>query len=264
MEIWKTALGYNDYEVSSYGRIRTLSRQVRFVHSVTGNEHFRTTEERLLKNYFNNRTGYFFVQLKKDKKSFNKTIHRLVAEAFIDNSKNLRDVNHINGNKKDNRLENLEWCSSEYNHAHAAMSGLSASGVNASNSELNNKAVIGIKNLLKMGLSHGLIADVFEVSRSLISQISLGYIWVEVEPLNNKELIFEVDKKDWSGRSICLIDKNGGIQNTWKSLKEAGRELKLDPSLIGKVAKGLHKNYKGYVFRFENSLTGEELTIKEL
>jgi len=71
-----------------------------------------------------NCNGYLRVNLSKNNKFKKYLIHRLVAEAFIENNQNKPFVNHINGNKSDNRLENLEWCNNSENMLHAYKIGL--------------------------------------------------------------------------------------------------------------------------------------------
>jgi hypothetical protein len=180
MEIFKTIESFSDYEVSNFGRIRTKSRKVRFVHSVTKNEHFRQTEHRFLKVHLNNRTGYKFCQLYKDKKMYNKTIHSLVAETFLDNKFLNSVVNHKDGNKHNNCTDNLEWCSNEYNHEHATKTGLKAKGSNISTSKLNENSVYAIKYFLKKGLSRQEISIAFNISRATITLINQGKIWKHV------------------------------------------------------------------------------------
>ena len=60
--------------------------------------------------------GYRYVTLRKDGKQYSLKVHRLVAETFIPNPDNLPEVNHKNEDKSDNSVENLEWCSTQYNH----------------------------------------------------------------------------------------------------------------------------------------------------
>ena len=89
-EQWKVITGYDDYEVSTWGNVRNVK---------TG---------RILKQKDNGH-GYLQVGLSLDKKIYWISIHRLVATMFIPNPNNYDTVNHINENKHDNRVENLEW-----------------------------------------------------------------------------------------------------------------------------------------------------------
>lgn len=109
MEIWKPVLGYEEfYEVSNIGRVKSLQRIIS--RSVSGNY---LKKEKILKQVFD-KDGYAIIgSLDKLLK-----VHRLVAIAFIENQNNLPQVNHINGMKSDNRVENLEWVSNRENKCH--------------------------------------------------------------------------------------------------------------------------------------------------
>lgn len=99
-EIWKLIDGYENYYVSNMGKIKN---------SVTN---------KILRGQ-NNGRGYLFVTLyDKNHKGKQIMIHRLVALAFIDNPHNFPQVNHIDEDKRNNTVENLEWCTSEYNINH--------------------------------------------------------------------------------------------------------------------------------------------------
>ena len=118
VEIWKSVKGYEGkYEVSSDGRIKALKRTV---HS--GKCH-RTWEEHFLKYAIDGR-GYFRTNLAKGGVNRTVKVHRVVAEAFIPNPMNFPQVNHKDGNKENNKVDNLEWCSASYNQRHAFSLGL--------------------------------------------------------------------------------------------------------------------------------------------
>ena len=109
-EIWKDIEGYEGlYEVSSYGRVKSLGQ---FVNHNYGGYAYR--KGRILKPA-NNGQGYLQVVLYKNgyKKTFK--VHRLVAEAFLDNPDNLPCVNHRDENPLNNIVSNLEWCTVKYN-----------------------------------------------------------------------------------------------------------------------------------------------------
>ena len=190
MEYFKDVVGFPDYQVSNLGRVKTKSRMIRYTHSVTKKEHFRKSEERFLKIQFNNRTGYKFVQLYKEKKMYNKNIHKLVSEAFISNPNDLKYVNHKDGNKHNNTIENLEFCTNEYNHEHAIKTGLKAKGSGVASSKLNENMVYAIKWFLNKGYSHMELSKAFNVSRPTINLISNNKTWKHVE-LTGEELILQ-------------------------------------------------------------------------
>src|SRR5690554_1340338 len=192
-EIFKTIQDYPDYKISNMGRVISSSRKVRYTHHKTKEVHYRITEEKLLKVHLNNRTGYKFVQLYKDGRSKNMTIHRLVALAFIPNKAGLSTVNHIDGNKHNNVVSNLEWCTNDYNHKHATETGLKAKGSMIGSSRLNEQSVYAIKFLINKRLSHSLLAKAFGVSRSNISHIKSGAIWAHVA-ITGEELTIKENK----------------------------------------------------------------------
>ena len=102
-EIWKDIKDYEGlYQVSNIGNVKSLARVVS--HKITGH---RTIPERILKPNSDG-AGYLYVSLSKDGKKRNPKIHRLVAEAFIPNLENLPQVNHIDEDKSNNRVTNLE------------------------------------------------------------------------------------------------------------------------------------------------------------
>lgn len=109
-EIWKDIEGYEGiYQVSNLGRVKGLERY-------DSNGHL--LKEKILKTSIN-RDGYEKVSIQKNAKKKTYKIHRLVAIAFIPNVENKKEVNHIDGNKLNNRVNNLEWCTKEENERHA-------------------------------------------------------------------------------------------------------------------------------------------------
>jgi len=108
-------------------------------------------------------------------------LHRLVAICFIDNPFNYKQVNHINGIKTDNNLNNLEWCSHEQNIKHAIKTGLfNKVGENHPRAKLNNNQVKEIKTYLNKKVKHRILAEQFGVSIQTISEINTGAKWSHI------------------------------------------------------------------------------------
>jgi hypothetical protein len=117
-EIWTSVKGYEGiYEISSYGRLRSLDRIVR---------HYSGGDKKIKgKLYKGGLTrGYIAYGLSKNGKMETGYAARLVAINFIPNPENKKEVNHINGIKTDNRIENLEWVTGKENMQHAYKNGL--------------------------------------------------------------------------------------------------------------------------------------------
>jgi len=114
-EVWKIIDGYNsDFAVSNLGRIKSLAR---VVSNHTGVIH---KPERILKQQIDHK-GYCRVSLHKRKAL---AVHRLVAFAFIPQVAGKNQINHIDGNKQNNCVDNLEWCNNSENAIHAIKTGL--------------------------------------------------------------------------------------------------------------------------------------------
>jgi len=112
-EIWKDIAGYEGfYQVSNYGRVRSLRRT--FTRS---DGKIKTFQEKTLKQG-TNPNGYKYVNLSIKSKAYSARVHRLVAEAFINNPENLPCINHKDENKANNSVENLEWCTYRYNNTY--------------------------------------------------------------------------------------------------------------------------------------------------
>lgn len=113
IEIWKDILGYEGYyQVSNLGNVRGIDRKVKSKINKTG---FRIVKGKKISPHIN-KYGYLSIRLRKEGSTKAFTIHRLVAMTFIPNPNNYPSVNHIDENKLNNTVSNLEWCTIKYNN----------------------------------------------------------------------------------------------------------------------------------------------------
>ena len=172
-EIWKDVVGYEDiYQVSNFGRIKRVAKAKG---AIPGH---------ILKLQCN-RNGYLVVHLnwRNNRKAFE--VHCLVAQAFLCCPSSNHQVNHKNGVRTDNRVENLEWVTRSENALHAyrvlGVKPERANGQDASAAKLTNKDVLQIRNLYSTGnYTQKELGQRFCVNQSTVSSIVRGATWVHI------------------------------------------------------------------------------------
>lgn len=176
---WKPVKGFEDfYEVSEDGRIKTIERVI------TLPSHSYLKKERILTQFKDGR-GYMHVKLYDGKgKPKSLCIHRIVASTFILNDdKTKLEVNHIDGNKSNNCVSNLEWCTRGENikHAYTLRDPESYKGSGNKNSKLTEDQVINIREEYRTkNFTYKQLADKYKVGVTLIGYIINNKVWNHV------------------------------------------------------------------------------------
>ena len=166
-EIWKDIHHYEGiYQVSSCGRIRSVGRYVRNATS----QYWRNGQ--IIKPWVGGTSPYYNVSLASDGKICKKLIHRLVAEHFLDDWNAAKEVNHKDGNKHNNRSDNLEMCTRQENVMHSMVHKLRHDyGENSVNAKLTNEQADHIRRLHRSGVMQNELAEQFKVCKQTICDI---------------------------------------------------------------------------------------------
>ena len=176
VEIWRGVEGFEDsYQVSNKSRVRSIDRTI--INSIGSVYNLKGK----ILNPMNPENRYPLVCMRGKGIKASKTIHRLVANAFIPNPENKPQINHKNGIKSDNRIENLEWCTASENGLHAYKENLITPlyGSKSPTSILTEENVLSVKRLFRRNRNfhRGRVALKLGVSNSTITSIIKNKNW---------------------------------------------------------------------------------------
>lgn len=183
-EEWKPCPGYHGYyEVSNLGRVKTAAIFIR--HDGNWAEEGGYVKKLKIRNQQTNRYGYKTIKLCKLGNCTQARVHRLVAQAFIPGGSPTHQVNHIDGDKTNNRVDNLEWVSAKENMEHAWRTGLVNSdhtvGSKHHNALLDEAKVVKIRQLYqKGGITHQELADMYGVKIGTIKDLLSFRTWKHI------------------------------------------------------------------------------------
>lgn len=180
-EIWKDVCGFEGlYLVSNFGRVKGLDRVVLRKNQGTLNVRGKLLKVKTLSS------GYYKVNLNCNGSAFSKRVHRLVASAFIPNPKNHKTVNHKNGNKLDNRVPNLEWCSLPDNLKHAKSMGLLDKNLKALSKNNRSRRTLSDKKAKKALEMHKQNYTQVEIAKKL--GVKTGAIFGLIHGISYKDI----------------------------------------------------------------------------
>jgi hypothetical protein len=163
IECWKIIKKFPNYEISNLGKVRNIKLK-------------KTHQVRISK------FGYDRVHLRKDNKEFNKFMHVLVYNTFIGKIPNGYEINHKDGNKLNNKIDNLELTTRSGNIKHAYENNLmDRKGIKHPRSILKENDIIKIRKLLKNGFTQRYIGELFGVKRSTIQNIKCNKNWKHIK-----------------------------------------------------------------------------------
>ena len=173
--MWKAIRGYEGYyEVSDCGEVRSVDRYVKnrgnFMRRLTG----KTMEQTVAAN------GYCVVNLRKNRTSNVVCVHRLVSEAFIENPEHKETVNHIDGNKLNNNVTNLEWSTYSENNTHALKTNLrKPRGNKIFQYDKNGNLVSTYQSACEASRTTGIGRELISACLNHYIQSAGGFVWIK-------------------------------------------------------------------------------------
>ena len=249
-ESWKPVVGYEGlYEVSDLGRVRSLDRVVK------GKRNSKWERKGRILQQANRGNGYYAVGLYKSGTQKMYHVHRLVAVAFIPNPFNKPCVNHLDENKQNNAISNLEWATHKENTNWGSC--------------VERSAKASSKPVLQFTKAGEFLAEFYGareaeratgvreqgISRCANRQAKTagGFIWVYSKDFNSDIITDRVLEagKDSNGKTVQQFTMDGQFIAEYGSTCEASRETGTENSGISRCANGKRKSAGGYIWRFK-------------
>ena len=259
-EIWKQINGYEGlYEVSNLGNVRSVERRV-------WSRGFYITLKGKPKKQVIDKRGYCIVFLSKDGKEKTHRVHRLVANAFIQNPYNKPEIDHINTNKQDNRADNLKWVTPKENSENVISH---KKQIDAWDDELKRKMIEsrrsnGSKNapikVYQYTLEGEFVAEyptIKDAKKALLTNNNIGKA-VDREDKSSCGYLWRSKKEErpfYCGRmkyfklqNIVQYDKNGNVVAEYKDVKEASKATGLHGACI---RRSIYKDFTPKKYKFK-------------
>lgn len=188
---------------------------------------------------------YKHVTLNIDGKQKRMRVHRLVAEVFLDNPQNKPYVNHKDGNRGNNSVENLEWVTPAENTQHAVLTGLFVSGVAkpVNQYSLDGQLMMTFPSATEASRQTGTAQEKITMCCKRQRETANDYQWRYVNDIQD---VGKVQKKFITGKKVAQCDDEGNILNIYESFREAARAVHGTSSAISRICSGLNVHHKGY------------------
>jgi len=240
---WIPVKGYEGlYEISDTGQVKSL---------ING--------ERILKPQ-KHTGGYLYVNLYKNKKQTKFYIHRLVASHFLREPRENEEVNHLDGDKENNTLRNLEWTSPAENNQHARNLGLIDNGVRVSQYTIDGRYLKTFNSFSEAARETGLHYPAVKNAAYGFQKSSGGFLWRISDGTRDDLNIAPGDILGTKNntKEIVQLGGNGNVLNVFKSIREASNITGLGYSAISKCVTGVNKTCGGFVWRYAHEIDLEE------
>ena len=237
--MWKDIIYNNlitNYEVSEDGRVRNKA----------------TKKELKLQN----QNGYLHCTLAIDKKPKRFRVHRLVALAFLKNLDNKEFVNHIDGNRTNNCVNNLEWVTPSENSLHAFRAGLTTSNRKrpVNQYSLEGKRLLSFNSIQEAENNTGVLSSKIVLACQRKRRSAGDYQWRYAD---DKQDVQKIAKKWFKGKREAQCDDFGKILKIYDSYVEAAKSVNGTASAISRVCAGLNVHHKNYKWKIVDDIVQE-------